>query len=51
MRAGTPSDDHLLSAGAGFIVPYFGLDIGYQQSVVNFDHRTFGVSLKFFFDI
>lgn len=44
-------NDHLLSAGAGFIVPYFGLDVAYQQSVKNLDHRTFALSLKFFFDL
>lgn len=44
-------DDHLVSVGAGFIVPYFGLDVAYQQSVVDLDHRTFSMSLKFFFDM
>jgi hypothetical protein len=43
--------DHLLSAGAGFIIPFFGLDIAYQQSVVDFRSRTFAMSLKFYFDI
>jgi hypothetical protein len=43
--------EHLLSAGTGFIVPYFGLDVGFQQSLTNFDHRTFAVSLKFFIDM
>lgn len=44
-------DDHLMSVGAGFIVPYFGLDVAYQQSVIDPDHRTFAMSLKFFFDL
>lgn len=44
-------DDHLLSAGAGFIVPFFGLDVAYQQSVIYPDHRTFAIALKFFFDL
>lgn len=44
-------NDHLLSAGAGFIIPFFGLDVGYSQSVKNLDHRTFAVALKFFFDL
>lgn len=41
-------DDHLVSVGAGFIVPYFGLDVAYQQSVVNLDTRVFAFALKFF---
>jgi hypothetical protein len=41
-------DDHSIAVGAGFIVPYFGLDVGYQQSVVNPDSRTFACSVKFF---
>lgn len=44
-------NDHLLSAGAGFIVPYFGLDVAYQQSVIDLEHRTFALSLKFFLDL
>lgn len=44
-------DDHLVSVGAGFIVPYFGLDVGYQQSVVNLDERRLAVSLKFFLNL
>lgn len=43
--------DHLLSVGAGIILPYFGLDVAYQQSVINLDERTFAMSLKFFFDM
>ncbi len=42
------TDDQLVTVGAGFIVPYFGLDVAYQQSVVRFDHRVFACSLKFF---
>ncbi len=41
-------DDHVLSAGAGFIVPYFGLDVAYQQSVNHPDHRVFAASIKVF---
>jgi hypothetical protein len=42
------TDDHFVSVGSGFIIPYFGLDVGLQQSVNNWDRRTFAVSLKFF---
>jgi hypothetical protein len=43
------TDDHLVSVGAGFIVPYFGLDVGYQQSVYrDFETRTFACAVKFF---
>jgi hypothetical protein len=42
------TDNHLVSVGTGFIVPYFGLDVAYQQSVNHFDTRTFAISLKFF---
>jgi hypothetical protein len=47
------TDTHLVSVGAGFIVPYFGLDVGLQQSVYSpsghhFDVRVFAVALKFF---
>jgi len=45
------SNDQLLSAGVGFIVPYFGLDIAYQQSLTHTEERTFALSLKFFFDM
>ena len=41
-------DDHRLSVGAGFIVPFFGLDVGFQQSLVRTDERLFACSLKFF---
>ncbi|MCP4500021.1 MAG: hypothetical protein GY822_08680 [Deltaproteobacteria bacterium] len=43
-------DEHVLSVGAGFIVPTFGLDVAYQQSVTDFDDRNFSVSIKFFLD-
>lgn len=43
--------NHLVSIGAGFILPYFGFDVAFQQSVVDLDHRTFAMSLKFFLDI
>lgn len=42
------TDDHVVSVGAGFIVPYFGLDVAYQQSVVQPDHRLFATSIKIF---
>lgn len=44
-------NEQLLSAGAGFIIPYFGLDIAFQQSITRFDDRRFAASLKFFFDL
>lgn len=42
--------EHLVSVGAGFIVPYFGIDVAYQQSVVpdDLEQRVFSCSLKFF---
>lgn len=42
------TEDHVVSAGAGFIIPYFGLDVAYQQSVVQPDHRLFATSIKVF---
>ena len=42
------SGDHVVSVGAGFIIPYFGLDVAYQQSVVQPDHRLFATSIKVF---
>lgn len=42
------TDNHLVSVGTGFIVPYFGLDVAFQQSVNHFDVRTFAISAKFF---
>lgn len=42
------SDEHVLSAGAGFIVPYFGLDVAYQQSATAPEHRAFAASIKLF---
>ncbi len=47
-RGGDGQDDHVVSVGAGFIVPYFGLDVAYQQSVVQPDHRVFATSIKVF---
>lgn len=43
--------DHFVSVGGGFIVPYFGLDVGFQQSVNHFDARSFSISLKFFLPV
>lgn len=43
--------DHAIAVGGGFIVPYFGLDLGYMQSITDPDERTFGASLKFFLDL
>lgn len=42
--------DHIISVGTGFIVPFFGLDVAFQQSVRDFDRRVFSVSFKFFLD-
>lgn len=44
------SGDHLVSVGTGFIVPFFGLDIAFQQNVRDLDQRVFSLSLKFFLD-
>ena len=44
-------EDHRISAGLGFIIPHFGLDVAYQQSVIDFNERTFATSVKFFFDM
>lgn len=44
-------NDQLVSVGAGFIVPFFGLDVAYQQSVENLDERVFSCSLKFFLSL
>jgi hypothetical protein len=43
--------DHLVSAGAGMILPFFGVDVAYQQSTIDPAHRTFAASLKFFLDL
>lgn len=34
--------------GAGFVLGWFALDLGFQQQLERFDDRTFGVALKFF---
>ena len=44
-------EDHRVSVGAGFVVPSFGLDVAYQQSVVIPDERVFGCSLKIFLNM
>jgi hypothetical protein len=55
LRAGYMWDefdrDHLVSVGAGFLSPFFGLDVGYRQSVTRLDRGTFAASLKFFLPI
>lgn len=63
LRAGYMWDEeaeaHLVSVGAGFIVPFFGLDVAYQQSIWAeglFEpplqaSKTFSLSLKFFLDL
>jgi hypothetical protein len=42
---------HLVSVGSGFIVPYFGLDVSFQQDLVHLDARTLAMSLKFFIEL
>ncbi len=44
------TDDHRVSAGIGVVIPSFGLDVAYQQSVVegNLDHRSVSFALKGF---
>jgi hypothetical protein len=39
-----------VSAGIGVVIPSFGLDIAYQQSVIegNFDRRSVSFALKGF---
>jgi hypothetical protein len=44
-------NDHMVSVGAGFLSPLFGIDVGYRQSVVRLDRGTFAVALKFFLPI
>ena len=55
-------EEHTASVGAGFIVPYFGLDVAYRESIARgnkfelFDNplgvsRTFSLSLKFFIEL
>lgn len=41
-------NDYLVSVGAGFIVPYFGFDVAYQQSTQRVDKAQLAMSLKFF---
>ncbi len=48
---GTGDEDHLLSVGTGFIIPLFGLDVAYQQSVTRADRAQIAVSLKFFLNL
>ena len=43
--------NHLISAGGGIILPFFGVDVAYQQSTVNRAERRFAASLKFFLDL
>jgi hypothetical protein len=42
--------DHKVSVGAGVIVPYFGLDVAYQQGLVpeRLDERLLSIALKGF---
>jgi hypothetical protein len=42
------TNDQQVSVGAGFIVPYFGLDVGFRQSVLHANTRVFAIGLKFF---
>jgi long-subunit fatty acid transport protein len=42
------ADPNRVSVGAGFIVPYFGLDVSYQLGVPDFDKGIFALSLKGF---
>jgi hypothetical protein len=44
------TDDHRVSVGLGVIVPYFGLDVAYQQGVVptKLDERLLSFALKGF---
>ncbi len=54
IRAGYQYDertgDHKVAVGAGVIVPYFGIDIAYQQGLIaeRLDERLFCLSLKGF---
>ena len=41
-------DQHRVSVGAGFIVPYFGLDVSYQLGVPNLEQGIFALALKGF---
>ena len=44
------TDDHRVSVGLGVVVPYFGLDVAYQQGVVpdKLDERLLSFALKGF---
>jgi hypothetical protein len=44
------TNDHRVSAGLGVVIPSFGLDVAYQQSVVegNLDRRSVSFALKGF---
>lgn len=44
------TDDHRISVGLGVVVPYFGLDVAYQQGVVpdKLDERLLSFALKGF---
>jgi len=39
---------HKVSAGFGLIVPYFGFDVTYQQSITELDARVLSIALKGF---
>jgi hypothetical protein len=39
---------HKVSAGFGLIVPYFGFDVTYQQSITELDSRVLSIALKGF---
>ena len=45
------TNDQQVSVGAGFIVPYFGLDVGYRQSVLHLGTHVFAIGLKFFLPV
>ena len=46
-----PEPQHRVSAGFGLIVPYFGFDLSYQQSVTDVDARVLSLALKGFFTL
>lgn len=48
---GTGDPDHLVSIGGGFIIPFFGFDIAFQQSVTRADRAQLATSLKFFLNL
>ena len=43
-----PEPQHRVSAGIGLIVPYFGFDVSYQQSITDVDARVLAFALKGF---